>query len=103
VDQVKTTVDPTLVGRIQQPLAEEPFGFPGEIMKTSALTVTGRAEQVPPGADFDRWAALLAGRHPYLRAFIGRPATALFVVQDMRYVYVTRFQEVREWMPGQRG
>jgi hypothetical protein len=75
--------------------------FPGEIMKTRAVTITGRAVEAPPGADFDRWAGLLAARHPYLQAFVEDPSTALFVIQAARYVYVARFQEVREWVPGQ--
>ena len=74
--------------------------FPGEIMKTSALTVTGRAALVPPGRDFGRWAGLLAERHPYLLAFIQDPGTALFIVQAARYVVVTQFQDVQVWVPG---
>ena len=77
--------------------------FPGDITRASALTVTGRAVLVPPGADFRRWARLLAERHPYLQAFIQDPASALFIVRAARYVLVTRFQEVQVWVPGEAG
>jgi hypothetical protein len=73
--------------------------FPGEIMRTSALTATGRARRVEAGTEFDTWASLLVSRHPYLGSFIAPPSTALFIADVARYVYVTRFQEVHEWVP----
>jgi nitroimidazol reductase NimA-like FMN-containing flavoprotein (pyridoxamine 5'-phosphate oxidase superfamily) len=77
--------------------------FPDDLMKVSAVTVTGRASQVQPGADFERWAGLLAARHPYLKAFVHAPSTALFRVNVVRYLHVTRFQEVRQWIPASNG
>jgi hypothetical protein len=38
--------------------------FPEDMMKVSAVTVTGRASQVQPGADFERWAGLSSAPRP---------------------------------------
>jgi nitroimidazol reductase NimA-like FMN-containing flavoprotein (pyridoxamine 5'-phosphate oxidase superfamily) len=77
--------------------------FPDDMMAVSAVTVTGRASQVQPGADFERWAGLLTARHPYLKSFVHAPSTALFRVDVVRYLHVTRFQEVRQWIPASTG
>ena len=70
-----------------------------DMMQVEAVTVTGRARRVPPGAGFEQVAALLVGRHPQLGGFVRVPTTALFRVEIIRYFYVTRFQEVRQWTP----
>ena len=77
--------------------------FPQDMMKVSAVTVTGRASQVESGGDFERWANLLTERHPYLRSFVQAPSTALFRVDVVRCLHVTRFQEVRQWIPAPAG
>lgn len=77
--------------------------FPDDMMKVSAVTVTGRASQVDPGPDFERWAGLLTGRHPHLKSFVQAPSTALFRVEVIRCLHVTRFQEVRQWIPTPAG
>jgi hypothetical protein len=46
---------------------------------------------------------LLLTRHPYLRGFVEAPSTAIFRVQALRFLHVTRFQEVRQWVPAPRG
>jgi nitroimidazol reductase NimA-like FMN-containing flavoprotein (pyridoxamine 5'-phosphate oxidase superfamily) len=76
---------------------------PEEMMKVSAVTVTGRASQVEAGPGFERWAALLTARHPYLTSFVRAPSTALFRVEVARCLHVTRFQEVRQWIPASDG
>jgi nitroimidazol reductase NimA-like FMN-containing flavoprotein (pyridoxamine 5'-phosphate oxidase superfamily) len=77
--------------------------FPQDMMKVSAVTVTGRASEVEPGGDFEPWAALLTDRHPYLTSFVQAPSTALFRVDVVRCLHVTRFQEVRQWIPAPAG
>ena len=77
--------------------------FPGDLMKVGAVTITGRAQQVEPGPTFDRWAQLLTARHPYLQSFVQSPSTALFRVKAVRFLHVTRFQEVRQWLPASDG
>ncbi len=74
-------------------------GTPGELMDVEAVTVTGRARQVPPGLDFDGWAELLLRRHPHLASFVRAESSALFRVDVIRYFHVCRFQEVRQWVP----
>jgi nitroimidazol reductase NimA-like FMN-containing flavoprotein (pyridoxamine 5'-phosphate oxidase superfamily) len=78
--------------------------FPDDMMRVEAITVTGRAVQVESGGPaFERWAALLLTRHPYLQSFIEAPSTALFRVEVVRVLHVTRFQEVRQWLPASDG
>jgi uncharacterized protein YhbP (UPF0306 family) len=84
-------------------LVDNRGGFPEDMMKVSAVTVTGRASQVETGADLGPWADMLTARHPYLKAFVQAPSTALFRVDVVRYLHVTRFQEVRQWIPASAG
>lgn len=72
----------------------------GDMMEIEAVTATGRAYIIATGADFDRWASLLIGRHPHLAAFVKAESTALVRVEVVRYFHVCRFQEVRQWVPG---
>jgi nitroimidazol reductase NimA-like FMN-containing flavoprotein (pyridoxamine 5'-phosphate oxidase superfamily) len=73
--------------------------YPDELMQVEAITATGRARELP---DEERgpWAEMLMARHPQLRAFVVSPSTAVFKVDIVRYLYVTRFQEVHQWVPG---
>ena len=73
--------------------------YPHDMMKVEAITATGQAIQLKPDTEHDRWAELLTARHPYLRSFVRAPSTALFRIDIVRYLYVTRFQEVRQWVP----
>lgn len=77
--------------------------YPGDLMKVGAVTVTGKAQEVEPGPDFEDWARMLTDRHPYLKSFVESPSTALFRVQAVRFLHVTRFQEVRQWIPTSDG
>ena len=70
-----------------------------DMMQIEAITATGRARQVSPGAEFEREAKLLVARHSQLELFVRSPTTALFRVEILRYFHVTRFQEVRQWTP----
>ena len=73
--------------------------FPEDMMKVEAITATGRAVQLDPGPEFDRWAGLLIQRHPQLRSFVYAPSSALFRIDVHRYLHVSRFQEVHQWIP----
>ena len=77
--------------------------FPGELMKIEAVTATGKAALLEHGADFERWAALLTGRHPYLAHFVRSDSCGLFRVEILRYLHVCRFQEVSQWIPDSSG
>jgi hypothetical protein len=71
-----------------------------DMMDIEAVTATGRAVQVAAGYEFDTCSATLVGRHPQLSAFVRSPTTALFRIDIVRYFHVSRFQEVRQWIPG---
>jgi uncharacterized protein YhbP (UPF0306 family) len=77
--------------------------FPDDMMKVEAITATGRAVQLDPGPEFNRWADLLTTRHPQLKSFVAAPSSALFRIDILRYLHVTRFQETYEWFPRSNG
>jgi nitroimidazol reductase NimA-like FMN-containing flavoprotein (pyridoxamine 5'-phosphate oxidase superfamily) len=77
--------------------------YPDDLMKVGAVTATGRAQQLEPGPDCARWSRLLTERHPYLKSFVEAPSTAVFRVDVVRFLHVTRFQEVRQWIPASDG
>lgn len=72
---------------------------PDNMMQVEALTATGRAVQLGAGPEYDRWATSLTARHPQLQTFVAAPSSALFRVDIVRYLHVTRFQEVHQWIP----
>lgn len=72
---------------------------PDEMMDVEAVTVTGRAEEVGPGPDREALARQLLGRHPQLQSFVQAKSCALFRIQVVRFLHVSRFQEVRQWVP----
>jgi uncharacterized protein YhbP (UPF0306 family) len=73
--------------------------LPGQLMTVEALTATGHAHEVPAGAEFERWSRLLIDRHPDLETFVRAASSALFRIDLVRYLHVSRFQEVRQWAP----
>jgi len=73
--------------------------FPGQLMDVEAVTATGRAHEVATGPEFAQWSRLLTERHPYLETFVRSPSCGLFRIDIARYFHVTRFQEVRQWVP----
>jgi uncharacterized protein YhbP (UPF0306 family) len=77
--------------------------FPGELVKVEAITITGKAQEIEPGPEFEGWAQLLTARHPYLKSFVESPSTALLRIEAIRFLYVTRFQEVHQWIPASDG
>jgi nitroimidazol reductase NimA-like FMN-containing flavoprotein (pyridoxamine 5'-phosphate oxidase superfamily) len=70
-----------------------------DMMQIEALTSTGRATEVTQAEELERCARLLLARHGQLKGFVASPSTALFRVDIVRYFHVSRFQEVRQWMP----
>jgi len=72
---------------------------PDSLMDVEALTVTGRALHVKEGDALEEGIAFLIRRHAYLKTFVRCRTTALFRFDAIRYLYVTRFQEVRQWVP----
>jgi hypothetical protein len=76
--------------------------FPGRLMEVEAVTATGRAREVAKIPEFGKWSRLLTDRHPYLDTFVRSASCGLFRVDIVRYFHVTRFQEVRQWVPKRR-
>ena len=75
---------------------------PDELMEIEALTVTGRSKMIERGDEFEQWSGLLIARHPYLKSFVNAASCALFRVDVVRFLHVARFQEVNQWLPGDR-
>ena len=73
--------------------------FPGQLMDVEAVTATGRAHKMATGPEFERWSRLLTDRHPHLDTFVRSVSCSLFRIDMVRYFHVTRFQEVRQWVP----
>jgi uncharacterized protein YhbP (UPF0306 family) len=73
--------------------------FPDRLMEVEGVTATGRAVMVEGDDDFERWARLLTERHAYLAKFVRAASCALFRIEIVRYFHVSRFQEVRQWVP----
>lgn len=72
---------------------------PGSINYISAVTITGNARFLTEAEEQEKWGKMLVAKHPYLSDFVKSSATALVVVEVVRYFYVRRFQEVAEWIP----
>jgi nitroimidazol reductase NimA-like FMN-containing flavoprotein (pyridoxamine 5'-phosphate oxidase superfamily) len=73
--------------------------FQEDLTRVEAVTITGRATQVKKGNKLHQGMRLLRDRHPYLIRFMEAESTALFRIDVVRYIHVTRFQEVSQWIP----
>jgi len=60
-----------------------------------ALTILGRAAELEK-ADKKKYLTLYLKRFPHLKSFMEDPETALVEIQVDRYIFVRRFQEVKE-------
>jgi nitroimidazol reductase NimA-like FMN-containing flavoprotein (pyridoxamine 5'-phosphate oxidase superfamily) len=70
-----------------------------DFAEAAAVTVLGRASEVQ-GDERSQLLKTYLNRHPYLESFATSPNCALFAVKVERYIMVTRFQDVREIVPG---
>jgi len=75
---------------------------PDRLMDVEGVTATGHAHEMATGPEFEPWARLLTDRHPYLDTFVRSASCGLFRIDIVRYFHVTRFQEVRQWVPNSR-
>jgi nitroimidazol reductase NimA-like FMN-containing flavoprotein (pyridoxamine 5'-phosphate oxidase superfamily) len=73
----------------------------GQMMEVEAVTVTGRAREVPSGPERAACTELLEARHPQLHSFLSADSCAVFDIEVFRYLHVSRFQEVSQWVPDQ--
>ena len=72
-----------------------------QMMEVEAVTVTGRAREIPQGPEREAGTEGLVARHPQLRSFLAADSCAVFEIEVFRYLHVCRFQEVRQWVPEQ--
>jgi nitroimidazol reductase NimA-like FMN-containing flavoprotein (pyridoxamine 5'-phosphate oxidase superfamily) len=70
-----------------------------DFAEAAAVTVLGRAREVQ-GDERSHYLNIYLAKHPYLGDFVTSPNCALFSVKVERYILVTRFQDVREIVPG---
>ncbi len=75
---------------------------PESINLIRAVTVTGTAKPIEEPQELEHWSRLLINRHSYLEKFIKSSSSSLILVDIIRYFYVRRFQEVYQWIPGNR-
>jgi nitroimidazol reductase NimA-like FMN-containing flavoprotein (pyridoxamine 5'-phosphate oxidase superfamily) len=73
-----------------------------DMMQVEAVTATGRAVEIRESAQRNRCESLLLNRHPYLRSFVAADSSALFEIEFTRFLHVTHFQEVNQWVPAQK-
>ena len=77
-----------------------PCDHPDEMMHVEAITATGSAREITDPGEHGRLADRLIARHPQLKPFVEADTCALFEITILRVLHVTRFQEVRQWVPG---
>ena len=70
-----------------------------EVLNLETLKVTHTLPSGPDPELLDSCSRLLLSRHTQLKSFLASPSTVLFRFDVVRYFHVTRFQEVRQWMP----
>jgi nitroimidazol reductase NimA-like FMN-containing flavoprotein (pyridoxamine 5'-phosphate oxidase superfamily) len=72
-----------------------------DMMQVEAITATGRATEVIEPDRCRMCADMLLARHSYLKSFVAADSSTLFEIKITRYLHVTRFQEVNQWVPAQ--
>jgi heme iron utilization protein len=77
--------------------------FPQKFMSVESVTATGKAGEIKSRKESLAVADILQKRHPYLKSFFYSPTCALIRVRVLRYLHVSKFQEVGQWIPAQRG
>jgi nitroimidazol reductase NimA-like FMN-containing flavoprotein (pyridoxamine 5'-phosphate oxidase superfamily) len=73
--------------------------YPYDITKINALTITGRASIIENYSHKQEYSQILVEKHPYLKEFVESTTSATILIEDLCYIYVTRFQEIHEWKP----
>ncbi len=73
---------------------------PDSINHICGLTITGRARALSRAEEIAKWQPMLTAKHSYLKKFVKSPSSSLILVETIRFLYVRRFQEVYQWLPG---
>lgn len=69
------------------------------INQISALTITGKGKVLSDEGEIIKWSELLTKKHPNLDAFVKASTTSVILIEVEKYLYVKRFQEIRQWNP----
>lgn len=72
------------------------------INQISALTVIGKGKILSDKNDVIKWGGLLMEKHVNLKDFLKAPTTSVILIEVVRYFYVKKFQEVKEWNPREK-
>ena len=67
-------------------------------MSISAVTITGIAREVKELTAKQEYSAILLKKHPFLKELLHAQSAALFEIETHRFLFVERFQEVKEWV-----
>lgn len=70
-----------------------------DYLGAEAVTVFGKAREIPEGSKWAELAMLFVSKHPELERFVASPTTAVMLVPISRCVHVGRFQTVTAWQP----
>jgi nitroimidazol reductase NimA-like FMN-containing flavoprotein (pyridoxamine 5'-phosphate oxidase superfamily) len=70
---------------------------PHDLVGAQALTVLGTAKEVAPESR-EEALALYLKKHPLLKEFVSAPNCALVSIQVLKYIAVTNFQHVQEYI-----
>lgn len=69
------------------------------INQISALTILGKAKILSDKNEYRTWSSVLIEKHPNLQAFVEAKTTSIVVVEVNNYIYVNKFQDVKNWDP----
>lgn len=72
---------------------------PDDLSHIHAITATGKAVILKQNSAIAAWQKILIDKHPHMHDFICAPSTALVLIKIVRYLHVTRLQEVYQWIP----
>jgi nitroimidazol reductase NimA-like FMN-containing flavoprotein (pyridoxamine 5'-phosphate oxidase superfamily) len=78
-------------------LIDSQTNTPKDFEEAAALTVLGEARDVE-SAKYDYYRELYLERHPQLVDFISHPESSLMKISVHKYIFVTRFEEVCEYI-----
>ena len=73
--------------------------FRRKLMLIESITAIGQAVELERNSQLKMPLQSLLDRYPYFKSFYASPTCAIFKVRVLRYVHVTRFQEVSQWIP----
>ncbi|OVE75793.1 hypothetical protein BVX98_06970 [bacterium F11] len=77
--------------------------YPKDMSRVEAITATGTTVSLHSGSKRNWIAQLLGKHHPQLKEFFRSTSSMIVQLNVARYFYVTRFQEVSQWIMKKNG